>query len=41
MIVSSDRQIMNGHSDITNRVLINFIREYIQFCQVDSKDHSP
>ena len=41
LIVSTDRQIMNGHSDITNRVLINFIREYIQFCQVDSKDHSP
>lgn len=41
LIVSTDRRIMNGHNDIANKVLINFIREYIQFCQVDSKDHSP
>jgi hypothetical protein len=40
LIVSVDRQIMADHSDIANKVLINFIREYIQFCQVDSKDHS-
>jgi len=40
LIVSVDKQIMADHSDITNKVLINFIREYIQFCQVDAKDHS-
>jgi Alpha/beta hydrolase of unknown function (DUF900) len=40
MIVSVDPRIMRDHSDITNKVLINFLREYIQFCQVDSKDHS-
>jgi hypothetical protein len=40
LIVSVDRQIMNDHNDITNPVLINFIREYIQFSQVDPKDHS-
>ena len=37
LIVSVDQQIMHDHSDITNKVLINFIREYIQFCQVDLK----
>jgi hypothetical protein len=40
LIVSVDPQIMQGHSDITNPVLINFVREYIQFCQVHFTDHS-
>jgi len=38
LIVSVDQQIMYDHNDITNQRLINFIREYIQFCQIDSKD---
>lgn len=33
LIVSVDKKIMKDHSDITNPVLINFLREYIQFCQ--------
>jgi hypothetical protein len=40
LIVSVDRRIMDGHNDITNPVLLNFIREYIQFCQWNPKDHS-
>jgi hypothetical protein len=40
LIVSVDPQIIHDHSDITNKILINFIREYIQFCQVDPKDHA-
>lgn len=32
-IVSVDKHIMNGHDDITNPVLINFLREFILFCQ--------
>jgi hypothetical protein len=39
LIVSVDKQIMKDHSDITNKVLINFLREYIQFCQPDVLDH--
>lgn len=39
LIVSVDQQIMHDHSDITNKLLINFIREYIQFCQTDSRGH--
>jgi hypothetical protein len=38
LIVSVDRRVMDGHSDITNPVLLNFLREYIQFCQKDPKD---
>lgn len=33
LIVSVDKKIMKDHSDIGNPVLINFLREYIQFCQ--------
>jgi hypothetical protein len=40
MVVAVDKRIMDGHDDIANQKLINFIREYIQFCQVDPKDHS-
>jgi len=40
LIVSVDPQIMHDHNDITNPVLINFLREYIQFSQVDPTDHS-
>jgi hypothetical protein len=39
LIVSVDKQIMANHGDITNKVLINFLREYIQFCQTDVLDH--
>jgi hypothetical protein len=40
LVVSVDKQIMEDHNDIQNPVLINFIREYIQFCQVEPGDHS-
>ncbi len=33
LIVSVDTRIMKDHSDITNPVLINFLREFILFCQ--------
>jgi hypothetical protein len=33
MIVSVDKKIMSGHGDISNPVLINFLREFILFCQ--------
>ena len=33
LIVSVDKKIMNGHDDITNPRLINFLREFILFCQ--------
>ncbi len=35
LIVSVDPKIMKDHSDIDNPVLINFLREYIQFCQIE------
>lgn len=37
LVVSVDPQIMHDHDDITNTVLINFLREYIQFCRVEPK----
>ena len=40
LVVSVDKPIMEDHNDINNPVLINFIREYIQFCQVEPHDHS-
>jgi alpha-beta hydrolase superfamily lysophospholipase len=33
LIVSVDKKIMKDHNDIGNPVLINFLREYIEFCQ--------
>jgi alpha/beta hydrolase family protein DUF900 len=38
LTVLVDEQIMHDHTDIANPVLINFLREYIQFCRVDPKD---
>jgi hypothetical protein len=35
LIVSVDKEIMKDHNDITNPILINFLREYIQFCHED------
>jgi hypothetical protein len=40
MIVSVDKKIMSGHSDIANRVLINFLREFILFCQPRAIQHN-
>jgi hypothetical protein len=40
LIVSVDKKIMKDHDDITNPVLINFLEEYILFCQSDVQDHS-
>jgi hypothetical protein len=36
LIVSVDKKIMSGHGDIANPVLINFLREFILFCQPKS-----
>jgi hypothetical protein len=38
-IVSVDKKIMKDHDDIDNPVLINFLREYILFCQPDLQEH--
>ena len=35
LIVSVDKKIMKDHSDITNPVLINFLREFILFSQTN------
>ncbi len=40
MIVSVDKKIMSGHGDIANPVLINFLREFILFCQPKPLPHS-
>jgi hypothetical protein len=40
LIVSVDKKIMKDHDDITNPVLINFLEEYILFCQSDLQDRS-
>ena len=36
LVVAVDKQIMKDHDDIDNPVLINFLREYIQFCHSSS-----
>ena len=33
LVVSVDKQIMKDHDDIANPVMLNFLREYILFCQ--------
>lgn len=40
LVVSVDQKIMKNHTDIADRNLIDFIGQYIQFCQVDVQDHS-
>ena len=40
LIVSVDKKIMKDHDDITNPVLINFLEEYILFCQTDTPGQS-
>lgn len=32
LVVAVDKKIMKNHDDIANTVLLNFLREYIQFC---------
>jgi hypothetical protein len=39
-IVSVDKKIMKDHDDIANPIIINFLGEYILFCQSDSREHS-
>jgi hypothetical protein len=39
-VVSVDKKIMKDHDDISNPVLINFLGEYLLFCQTDPLDHS-
>jgi hypothetical protein len=34
VVVSVDSQIMDGHDDYANDRIVNFIREYIEFCRV-------
>jgi len=41
LLVAVDKRIMKDHDDITNPVLINFLREYIQFCHGDSPNPPP
>jgi len=38
-IVSVDKKIMKDHDDINNPVLINFLGEYILFCQTEPQEH--
>jgi hypothetical protein len=40
MLVSVDKKIMKDHDDIANPVLINFLREFILFCQPKPSEHS-
>jgi hypothetical protein len=40
LVVSVDKKIMNGHDDITNPVMVNFLREFILFCQKNPLQHS-
>jgi hypothetical protein len=40
LIVSVDKKIMKDHDDITNPVLINFLGEYILFCQSDVQEQT-
>jgi hypothetical protein len=35
LVVSVDKKVMKDHDDITNPVLINFLGEFILFCQTD------
>ena len=37
LVVSVDKKIMSGHDDINNPVLINFLENYILFCEKDSQ----
>ncbi len=39
LIVSVDKKIMSDHDDITNPILINFLREFILFCQANPAQH--
>ena len=36
-VVSVDKKIMSGHNDISNRVLLNFLREFIVFCKPNAR----
>ena len=40
LIVSVDKKIMKDHDDIANKVIINFLAEYILFCQTDPREHT-
>jgi hypothetical protein len=36
LVVAVDKQIMKDHDDIGNPVMLNFLREYLQFCRPDA-----
>jgi hypothetical protein len=40
LIVSVDKKIMKDHDDITNPRLIDFLEEYVLFCEADSQEQS-
>jgi hypothetical protein len=40
LVVAVDKHIMKDHDDIDNPVLINFLREYIQFCHAGTNANS-
>jgi hypothetical protein len=40
LIVSVDKKIMKDHDDITNPILLNFLREFIYFCHTNPQKGS-
>jgi hypothetical protein len=36
LVVSVDKRIMKDHDDIVNPIMLNFLREFIQFCRPDT-----
>jgi len=38
LVVSVDKRVMKDHGDIANPVLINFLGEYILFCQNETTE---
>jgi hypothetical protein len=40
LIVAVDKKIMKDHDDIANPVIINFLGEFMLFCQTDPLQHS-
>jgi hypothetical protein len=35
-----DKKIMKDHDDIDNPVMLNFLREYMQFCHPDHQERT-
>jgi hypothetical protein len=41
LVVSVDKKIMKDHDDIGNKVLINFLMQYIYFCRAEAQERAP